>query len=84
MQRWCRQYKMGERYLSNNLQVKTRQGKMSNAHSKIWKETITKTNQFILLSTDNTTLIEFLLFNSTFQHGYFLLCIQHIICVIIA
>lgn len=31
---------------------------MSYAHSKIWKETITKTNQFILLSTDNITLIE--------------------------
>lgn len=56
---------------------------MSNAHSKIWKETITKTKQFILLNTDNTTLIESLLFNSTLQQGYFFLCIQHMICVII-
>lgn len=31
---------------------------MSYAHSKIWEDTITKTNQFILLSTGNTTLIE--------------------------
>lgn len=31
---------------------------MSYGHSKIWKDTMTKTNQFILLSTDNTTLLK--------------------------
>lgn len=56
---------------------------MSYAHPKIWKETITKTNQFILLNADNTTLTEFLLFNNALQQGYFLLCIQHMMCVII-
>lgn len=49
---------MGGRYLSYNLQIKTRQGTMSYAHFKIWKETTAKTNHFVLLNTDNTTLIE--------------------------
>lgn len=31
---------------------------MSYAHSEIWKDMMTKTNQFILLSTDNTILLK--------------------------
>lgn len=31
---------------------------MSYAHSKIWKDTMTKNNEFILLSTDNTTVLK--------------------------
>lgn len=30
---------------------------MSYAHSKIWKDTMTKNNQSVLLSTDNTALL---------------------------
>lgn len=56
---------------------------MTYAHPKIWKETITKTNQFILLNADNTILIEFLLLNNILQQGYFLFCIQHMMSVII-
>lgn len=31
---------------------------MTYAHSKIWKDMMTKNNQFILQSTDNTILLQ--------------------------
>lgn len=50
--------KEGGDVFSPNLWIKTTQGRMSYARSKIWKDTMTKNNQLILLSTDNTALLQ--------------------------